>query len=131
LTPTRKLVLDSWAWLELFRGSKEGRMIDQEMAGAPESYTSAITLAEVVSVSARRGRPTGDKVAAIRSQSRVVVPSPDDAIEAGLLHAETKRKVQSFSLADAFILQLAHKVGARVLTGDPDFRGIKDAQVVE
>jgi len=130
LTLAPRLVLDSWAWLELFRGSKEGSAIDQKIATAPESFTSAITLAEVVSVSARRGRPTGDKAAAIRIQSKVVVPSAEDAIEAGLLHAEMKKNVPNFSLTDAFVLQLARKLDARVLTDDPDLRGIKEAVFV-
>ena len=128
MTPT-KLVLDSWAWLELFSGSEKGRQVDQELARS-EPFTSVITLAEVVSVSLRRKRPVEGKVAAIGSQSRVVSPSPEDAMEAGRLHAEAKRKAPNFSLADAFALQLARKVGAKVLTGDPDFKGLKEAKQI-
>jgi predicted nucleic acid-binding protein len=109
-------------------GKRETRR--QELANAVESFTSAITLAEVVSTSARRGRPVDDKTAVIRSQSKVVVPSSDDAIGAGLLHAEMK-KASNFSPADAFVLQLARKVGARVVTGDPDFRGVKEPEFIQ
>ena len=78
----------------------------------------------------RRKRPADDKIAVIRSMSRVVAPTTDDAIEAGIIHAKTKDTSPNFSLADAFVPQLARKTGAKVLTGDPDFRGIKEAEMV-
>jgi PIN domain nuclease of toxin-antitoxin system len=131
LTLASRIVIDSWAWLELFGGSEKGRKVEQEITKAAESFTSSVTLAEVVSVSARRGRPTDDKVAAIRSLSRVVAPSSDDAVEAGILHARTKKDSRNFSLADAFVLQAAGKMNARVLTGDPDFKVLKGAQLLE
>jgi len=130
LTPTPRVVLDSWAWLELFSGSEKGRRVDRELKGS-ESFTSAVTLSEVVSVSLRRKRRVDDKIAAIRSQSRVTPPSADDAEEAGRMHADEKRRAPNFSLADAFVLQLARKMDARIVTGDPDFRGVKEAQLLE
>ena len=131
MTATSRIVLDSWAWLELFSGSEKGRKVDKAIANATETYTSIVTLAEVVSTSARRERPTDDKTTVIRSQSKVVPASSDDAIVAGLLHAETKQRVPNFSLADAFVLQLARKLGARVVTGDPDLRGLAKSELVE
>jgi hypothetical protein len=38
-----------------------------------------------------------------------------------------KSKNKNFGLADSFVLHAARKIGGRVLTGDPDFRGVKDA----
>ncbi len=130
MTPTSKVVLDAWAWLELFSGSEKGRAVDRRVSEAAQAYTSSVTLAEVVSVSARRGRTTEDKIASIRSLPRIDLPSSDDAMQAGLLHAEVTKRITSFSLADAFVLQLARKVGAKVLTGDPDFRGVKEAELI-
>ena len=129
MTPTSRVVLDSWAWLELFSGSEAGRTVDEKLAGS-ESFTSTVTLAEVVSVSLRRRRSVDDKVAAIRSESKLVPPSLDDAIEAGRIHAETKQTAPNISLADAFVLHLARKVGAKVLTADPDFAGMKEADLL-
>jgi predicted nucleic acid-binding protein len=66
----------------------------------------------------------------LKSLSRFGAPSYEDALEAGDLHARTRKTSPSFGLADSFVLQLARKVGARVLTGDPDFRGIKEADLI-
>jgi predicted nucleic acid-binding protein len=116
--------------LELFAGSDRGRSVERTMNESVECYTTVVTLAEIVSVSARRGRPTEDKVATIRSLSKAVGSGADDAIEAGILHAKIRESSRNFSLADSFVLQAARKLGAKVLTGDPDFHGIKDAELI-
>jgi predicted nucleic acid-binding protein len=36
----------------------------------------------------------------------------------------------NFGLADSFVLQLARKVGAKVLTGDSDFKGLREAEYI-
>ena len=129
MIPTTKLIVDSWAWLELFTGSGRGRTVEEKI-GHALPFTSAVTLAEVVSVASRRGRPMDKEVSGIRSLSKVVPPTSDDAIEAGILHATTRKSSANFSLADAFVLQLARKLGGKVLTGDPDFREIKEAELI-
>ena len=81
-------------------------------------------------MTAQRRRPAEKAVEVIMSNSKIAVPSSEDAIEAGLLHAEQKAERRNFSLADAFVLQLARKVGAKILTGDPDFQGIREAEII-
>ncbi len=41
-----------------------------------------------------------------------------------------KRERTNFSLGDAFVLQMARKEGVKVLTGDRDFEGLKDAVMI-
>jgi len=122
--------MDSWAWIELFNGSEDARTIETRMSSAAKVLTSAVSLAEVASVTTQRQRPAEKAVEVIMSNSKIVVPSSEDAIEAGLLHAEQEAERRNFSLADAFVLQLARKVGAKILTGDPDFQGIKEAEII-
>ncbi len=49
----------------------------------------------------------------------------------GLLYAEIKAGNKNFGLADSFVLFTARKLGAKVHTGDPDFRGIQDAVMLK
>jgi predicted nucleic acid-binding protein len=131
LTPTSRIVVDSWAWLELFRGSDSGRVVEKEISTAGDVFTTAVSLAEVISAISRRNKPVSEAELVIRSNSKIQVPSGEDAVETGLLHAQIKGKVPNFSLADAFALQCARSNGAKVLTGDPDFRGLKEAEFLE
>lgn len=41
-----------------------------------------------------------------------------------------KKSKLNFSLGDAFVLQSAKSVHAKVLTGDLDFEGVKEAEML-
>ncbi len=93
--------------------------------------TVSVTVAEVVSKFGREGLETEAPYTAITTSSRVVGAwAREDAKEVGILHAAVKKGRPNFSLADAVVLQLARREKARVLTGDPDFRGIEEAVMI-
>ncbi len=125
-----RLVVDSWAWVEYLRGSETGRRVDARLESTGDLWTSVVSLTEVVSKYRRERVPEQPAIDAIGSLSRFGVPSRDDALEAGRIHAEVKLRSPNFGLADSFVLQLARKVGAKVLTGDSDFKGLRDAEYI-
>ena len=130
MMPTNRLIVDSWAWIEYLDGSKKGAEVDKRISAGAELWTSVVSLAEVVSRYQRKGLPEGRAIEAIGSLSRLAVVDRSDAIEAGRIHAETRKKSPNFSLGDSFVLRLARKLNAKVLTGDPDFRGLKEAELL-
>jgi predicted nucleic acid-binding protein len=123
-----RLVVDSWAWVEYLGGSKMGEAVEKKISGRVELWTSVLSLTEVVSRCRRKGIPEDKALEAIGSLSRLGIPDQRDAAEAGRLHAQVRANSPNFSLADAFVLQLARKLRAKVLTLDPDFKGIKEAE---
>jgi predicted nucleic acid-binding protein len=125
-----RLVVDSWAWVEYLRGSETGRMVDAKLESSKELWTSVVSMTEVVSKYRREKIPEQPAIEAISSLTRLGVPSRDDAIEAGRIHAEMKPGSTNFGLADSFVLQLARKVGGKVLTGDPDFKELREAEFI-
>jgi predicted nucleic acid-binding protein len=125
-----RLVVDSWAWVEYLRGSEIGQKVDTRISATGELWTTVVSLTEVVSKYRREKFSEQVAIDAISALSRFGVPSRDDAIEAGKLHAEIKAKSPNFGLADALVLQLARKVNGKVLTGDPDFKGIREAEFI-
>jgi len=125
-----RLVIDSWAWVEYLRGSEIGRSVDERISGGAELWTSVVSLTEVVSKYRREKLSEMTAVDAIGSLSKFGVPTREDAVETGVVHAEVKKKSPNFGLADAFVLQLARKVGGKVLTGDPDFKGLREAEFI-
>jgi predicted nucleic acid-binding protein len=125
-----KLVIDSWAWVEYLRGSEAGRKVSERISHEEELWTSVVSLTEIVSKYRREGLSEQTAVEAISSLSRLGAPDRGDAAEAGRIHAEVRSKSPNFGLADSFVLQLARKVGAKVLTGDPHFEGLSEAELV-
>ena len=43
------------------------------------------------------------------------------------LHTEMRKTEKDFGLADAYVLATARKLKAKILTGDPHFKNVKDA----
>ncbi len=129
-TSSKRYVIDSWAWIAYFDGTRAGKRVD-EITLNSEAFSSAVTVAEVLSKSERQGKDTEKIFNFIASLSKIINVDADLARSAGSLHAKIKKDVPNFSLADAFALQAARSVGAKVLTGDPDFKGIKDAEFLE
>lgn len=126
-----KVVVDSWAWIELFNGSASGRKVDAVISRSSEVWTSVVSLAEIVSKYRRKRMDDSLPMETLSSLSKIGIPSRNDAIAAGRIHAEVRMESPNFGLADSFVLQLARGLGAKVLTGDPDFRGLKEVEPIE
>lgn len=124
------LLLDAWAWVEYLRGSEAGRRVKREIEVGSRILTNVVTVAEVISKFRREGLPVEAAWHAITSLSRTVPVKEADAREVGDIHATSKKANPNFSLADAFVLQTARKYGCRILTGDPDFKRIKEARML-
>jgi predicted nucleic acid-binding protein len=123
-----KLVVDSWAWMEYFEGSPVGgRVRDKIIDERNEVFTHVVSIAQIVSKVRRRGKDVDTAWKAITTISKITKLDEIDSKEAGLLHAKIKSKNPNFGLADAFVLSAARKLKAKVLTGDPDFKGMDDA----
>lgn len=123
---TNKYVIDSWAWIEYLDGTNAGRKV-KEVLEKGQIYTNIVSIAEVISKVKRKGKDTDVALEAISTKSKVIAGSTPFARDVGLLHSEIKKTRPNFSLADAFALQTAVGMNAKVITGDPDFKGMKEA----
>ncbi len=127
-TRMTRYIVDSWAWMEYLDGSPAGaRVRDEIERPTSELFTHAVTLAEIVSKVRRRGAEVDVAWKAITTNSKILTADKDDSRQVGLLHATMKSRNPNFTLADAFVLASSRKMGAKVLTGDPDFRGVENA----
>ncbi len=122
-------VIDAYAWVEYLEGSKHGERVNQIIKNH-KCFTSAVTLAEVVSKAKRAGKDSQAAFDAVVLNSRVLNVGEATAKNAGLLHAEMRKKSKDFGLADAFILAQRTK-NQRIVTGDQHFRGIEDIEFLK
>lgn len=126
-----KYVVDSYAWIEYFKeseiGIRLGGFIDSE---ENEIFSSMITIVEVCSVFKRENREPQLAYNSILNLSKIYGVTTEFAKEAGILHAETRKNVKDFGMADAIILLTACKLGAKILTNDPHFKSFKEAKLI-
>lgn len=125
------LVIDAYAWIEYFIESDKGKKV-KRFVESPENeiFTSIITMAEVCSISKRKNRDVDLGYNAITNLSNIHFINLELAKEAGILHAEIRKKIKDFGLADALVLLTARKLGAKIITGDPHFKGFKEAILI-
>jgi len=127
-----RYVLDSFAWIEFLEGTGLGAqvrvLIEDE---ANELFTPATCAAEVVSCAARRGQDARRAAEAIESGSVVVALDFTLAVTSGRIHAEKRREKRDFPHGDAAVLATARALRAKVVTGDPHFRGEPDVHFLE
>ena len=119
-----RLVLDSWTWLEIFLKGPKAKTVLKCISEADEVLTTAANAYEVLY---RVAEDAGGKIAEERRQfiqnsARIISIDLEIATIAAGLH-----KTANLPAVDAFTLAAARLNNAKVLTGDPHFKGIKDA----
>ncbi len=127
-----KFVIDAYAWVEYISGTALGLKVKKILDAKNNTIlTTSVVLAEVVSKVKREGLDAERAYQIISSLSKVLAICTTNAKNAGILHAETRRKIKDFGLADAFTLAVAREQKARILTGDNHFRNFKEAVFVK
>lgn len=128
----RVFVIDAYAWVEYFDGTGLGKKV-QDIVEQSDNiiYTNVITLAELASHFKRRDQDFSSAKQSLFSLSSVYSISPEFAEDAGLLHALIKKDRKHMGLADVLVLLTARKLSGKVVTGDEDFRGIKEVVMLK
>jgi predicted nucleic acid-binding protein len=122
-----KIVADAYAWVEYLDGTKKGEKLRELLNSEAETYTSTVSISEVISKAARTGRDCKIAYNIITSNSTIVNADEQLSYETGIIHAEMRREIRDFGLADAYVLATARKIGAKILTGDPHFNNVEGA----
>ncbi|HLC47502.1 MAG TPA: PIN domain-containing protein [Candidatus Norongarragalinales archaeon] len=119
-----KIFADSWAVIELLRGSEKAKEIKERFKSADELLYSPLIASEIFyRISEEKGEKAAmETLEDLKSKMRFCELSIDVAVEAGKIHL-----IEKLPLIDAFTLAIARKEGARVLTGDPHFRKVREA----
>jgi len=127
-----KFIVDAWAWIEYFRGSEYGAKLNDILEDHTTNiYTCAITVAEIISKTARDGRDVEAAYDMLLSNSQIIKLDEQISKQAGLFHFKMRQTSKDFGIADAFILAAANKLEAKIITGDPHFKGVKNAIMIK
>ncbi len=130
-----RIVVDTYAWVEFFLGTEKGEVVKRLIFETDEVYTPDIVLAELARKYVREGVEESEVAKRVKAVEDVSTIVPVDH-EAALLtakaylelveHARALGLKKKPSLADAVVLAQARRLKARVVTGDPHFRGLPE-----
>src|SRR5712692_2020350 len=133
MTPEARFerVLDSFAWVEYFRGTEAGRIVAEELENAAVG-TPLVVVAELRDKYVRERVPNWSRDLSFIKDISALLPEDElIAIRAG----ETKNRMRSegrrdFGLIDAIVYETAKAVEAVLVTGDPHFRDARGVRFI-
>jgi predicted nucleic acid-binding protein len=129
-----KTVIDTYAWIEIFIGSKSGEKAKEMLQKAEETYTPDIVIAEIARKYLREGMKEQiilERLTTIEETSEIIPIDKSIAIESAKCYMELMEKAKTEklkepSLFDAIVLATARTLGAKLVTGDEHFKEIKE-----
>ena len=116
-------VVDSYAWVEYFRGSKEGKFAKDYIENK-NCATSSITIAELSEKYKRENKSFEVDFGFIVAKTKIIELDLEIALIAGEINFENKKKIKDWGMSDSIILATAKLTNAGVLTGDEHFRDL-------
>ncbi len=123
-------VIDSYAWIEYFRGSSSGVKARRYIEGG-SAATSAITLAELQEKYLREKWQFFQEDSNFITTRTVLIPVDHSIARlAGEINYAQKKTIKDWGIADSVILATARNTSAKVITGDPHFRGVQEAMLI-
>jgi predicted nucleic acid-binding protein len=126
-------VVDAYSWIDYFDGNTAGQKVKVHIENpANEIITNILNLAEISSFLKRRNTEKTEEVFNVLfSISKIYNFDSEFSKNAGLLHAEIRKRIKDFGLIDAFVLLTARKLKAKIITGDEHFRNIKETILIK
>ena len=126
-----KYFVDTFAWIEYLEGSKIGEGVNKILKGKSEIYVIPLIISEVVSKVKRKNGNADTAYDCVIKNSKVFEITPRVSKKIGILHAEMRHKMPTFSLADASIICSAESLGAKILTKDNHFKEFKETILIK
>ena len=129
-----KIVIDAYAWIELFIGSGKGFEVKKLMENADEIYTPGTVLAEIARKYVREGideKTIDARLEVIESASNITHIDAGIALEASRCYLELttcakKSKLNTPSLFDAIVLATGRLSKSKIVTGDEHFKNLAE-----
>ena len=118
-------LLDSFAWIEYFMGSKRGINVRDYVDGDEPLYTPSVCLTEIKSRYLRDKKDPTTRIQLIVDRSFIL---PLDK-EIALLAADVKQK-HGLHTVDAVVYATAQQRGLTLITGDQHFKGMPNIEMI-
>jgi predicted nucleic acid-binding protein len=128
-----KYVIDSYAWIEYFMGSRVGEKVKPLIENSEEKITPTICLAEVYAKTLKvESQELAEKQKAfIKEKSSLAFLDESIAVESAKLNVRLKKEIDGWGLADSIVYATATVKKAEVVTGDEHFRKLENVLFIK
>lgn len=121
------IVFDAYAWVEYALNGPEADKVKDLLENTKEAFTPASVIAELNESMLKNKvekRIMSQVIEFIRSRSLVVAIDSEIAELAGKINFDHKKKIKNWGMLDSFVYAVSTSKNAKVLTGDPHFKGL-------
>jgi len=123
-----RIIVDTYAWIEYFKGSEEGKKAKKIIDGQFELFTPSIVIAELSDKYRREGiKEWSIRNKFIKFRTKILSLDEDVADKAGEFKQELKKKYKDSGLADAIVFSHSMEIKAKILTGDKHLKDLKNS----
>lgn len=128
-----RYVIDSYAWIEYFMGTKTGENVKTIIENSEEKITPSICLAEVYAKTLKvENQEIAEKQKAFIKEKSALVPLDESiAVESAKVQVRLKKEIDGWGLADSIVYATAIVKKAEVVTGDEHFRKLKNVLFIK
>jgi PIN domain nuclease of toxin-antitoxin system len=128
-----KYVIDSYAWIEYFMGSRMGETVKPLIENSEEKLTPTICLAEVYAKTLKvESQEIAEKQKTfIKEKSALVFLDEIIAVESARLNVRMKKEIDGWGLDDSIVYATATVKKAEVVTGDEHFKKLKNVLFIK
>lgn len=124
----KNIVIDTYAWIEYFRGSEEGLKAKGFIDGAFSLFTPSIVVAELSDKYRREEIAEWDsRRKFISVKSRILELDETIADKSGELKHYLRKLHKDAGLADAIVFAHANIINAKILGGDKHLKDLKES----
>ena len=121
------VLIDSWAWIEYFKGTIYGKKSGKYIEGEEEIIISAINVAEIYKFLLKNNPRESENLIAFVLKASFVIPITAELA----LKSAKNRHEKNLGMADAIVLATAQLHNARIITGDDDFKDIDNLELLK
>ena len=116
------VLVDSWAWIEYFKGSSFGIKAKEIIERGDKLLLATINVSEIYHFLLKNKPDDAEKLLSFAASSSFVI-----VLDSSLAKRAAKIKYdKKIGLADAIVIATAEENNATILTGDDDFKNIKN-----
>ncbi|MGB9741532.1 MAG: type II toxin-antitoxin system VapC family toxin [Candidatus Bathyarchaeales archaeon] len=123
-----RYVIDSFAWIEYFMGTKAGEKAKPIIEGVEEKITPTICLAEVYAKTTKaESQELAEKQRTFIKEKSALAPLDETiAVESAKIDVIMKKKIKGWGLADSIVYATGITKKAEIVTGDEHFKNLKN-----
>ena len=119
-------IIDSYAWVEYFIGSKKGEILRKLFSDKKNLfYTIQPCLAEINGWSLKNNKDFEELIKIIRANSDILDLTDNDWIWSGEERFNQRKKQKDFGLIDSAILIKQKEKNCKIISGDKHFKNLK------